>query len=191
MIPRDGRHLRRVLEVIAGLKGIPRQGWIEHGMPRDAVESVAAHSFGTAALAIVLREAGLVPATLDFEKVLVLAVLHDITESRTGDITPRGGVPGEEKRRLEHEATDVLFDRNGSLNRLNDMLHAFIDASPDDGDEHGMVKRLDKLDMMLQAITYERAHDVNLSGFHARKEYLAADGPLERVLAAFKEPPAR
>ena len=74
-----------LLDEMIRLKAVPRTGWLLRGV-RD-VESVADHSFGVAFIAMLLADraqaAGL---EVSVEKVLRMALLHDLTEARTGDL---------------------------------------------------------------------------------------------------------
>ena len=63
------------------LKQLPRTGWVRSGINNP--ESVAAHSWGMAILALKLT-----PKELDLSKVLSLCLIHDIPEVRVGDLTP-------------------------------------------------------------------------------------------------------
>jgi len=65
------------------LKRVPRMGWVEAGIKRP--ESVAAHSYGLAALVMVYADL----MGLDAEKAVKMAVLHDLAEAYIGDLTPR------------------------------------------------------------------------------------------------------
>ena len=70
---------QRVLE----LKNIPRQGWKEK-LAIDNPESVADHSYSTSVMSMILSDLD----GLDSEKIIKMALLHDLSESITGDITP-------------------------------------------------------------------------------------------------------
>jgi len=71
---------------IGRLKSLPRTGWLDRGVPAAEAESVADHSFRVAMLAWL---AALLPrATLDPDRVLKLALIHDLAESLTGDTPP-------------------------------------------------------------------------------------------------------
>ena len=72
------------------LKHIYRKGWLEHGIQESVTESVADHSFGVAFLALIL--ANDVDPSLNQEKLLKMALLHDYSESVIGDTTPRNEV---------------------------------------------------------------------------------------------------
>jgi putative hydrolases of HD superfamily len=71
------------------LKSVPRTGWMDRGLEPLRVESVADHSFGVALLAwacaLQRRAEG---AAIDPERVLKLAIIHDLAEAGTGDSTP-------------------------------------------------------------------------------------------------------
>lgn len=78
------------------LKAVARTGWLDRGVAPEAVESVADHSYGVALLAwacAVERQA--LGAALDPQRVMALALLHDLAESETGDAPPYdpGAVP--------------------------------------------------------------------------------------------------
>lgn len=73
----------------ARFKSIPRTGWLDRGVDPLGAESVADHSFGVALFAwvcAVQRHAD--GANLAPERVLKLALIHDLAEAETGDLTP-------------------------------------------------------------------------------------------------------
>src|SRR5205085_11988220 len=73
-----------VLLELQRLKRLDRAGWVLRGLPAGA-ESVAAHSYGVALAAMLLAdECAARGVDLDAERVLRLALLHDLQETRTG-----------------------------------------------------------------------------------------------------------
>ena len=85
------------------LKSVPRTGWLDRGRRSLRVESVADHSFGVALLAwgcALQRHAEGV--AIDPERVLKLAVIHDLAEAETGDLPPYdpAAIPDEHDPRL-------------------------------------------------------------------------------------------
>lgn len=86
--PSEG--LARFLLQVGRLKRTPRTGWLDRGVPELETESVADHSFRVALLAW-LAAAG--DPALDRDRVLKLALIHDLAEAITGDLTPYD--PGE------------------------------------------------------------------------------------------------
>nr|MDO8114761.1 HD domain-containing protein [Candidatus Sigynarchaeota archaeon] len=157
-----------LLEAIHALKHLPRKGWVEHGLDAGKVESVGSHAFGTAALAVILKETGYLPKNVPLERVLVLALFHDIVESLTGDITPASKVTPEKKASLELDAARKLLGGIPGMAAVQHDLEAFI-ATPGKGSTdpvHSIVKQLDKLDMMIQSLFYEQSTGKPLSDFN-------------------------
>jgi putative hydrolase of HD superfamily len=71
------------------LKRVPRQGWLDRGVPPLDAESVADHSLGVALLAwMAALEAHAAGMDLDPARVLALALVHDLPEAEIGDWTP-------------------------------------------------------------------------------------------------------
>jgi putative hydrolases of HD superfamily len=89
-VPADAAQaLFGLVQFAAKLKSVPRTGWLDRGLDPLRVESVADHSFGVALLAWVCalqRQAE--GAAIDPERVLKLAIIHDLAEAETGDSTP-------------------------------------------------------------------------------------------------------
>jgi len=79
------RGLVRFLRLAAGLKELPRTGWVDRGVPAARAESVAEHSFQTALLAWTAAAAD---PTLNRDRLLRLALVHDLAEALIGDWTP-------------------------------------------------------------------------------------------------------
>lgn len=131
------------------LKELPRAGWLRAGLAaatEDAAESVAAHSWGVAWLV-----AALCPDDIDRGRALEIAVVHDLAEVRTGDITPHDGVAPNTKAAAEDAATRAIVAPLSSADRLYSAWREYEDgATP----EARFVKACDKLDMALQAVRY-------------------------------------
>src|SRR3954464_11691933 len=68
------------------LKRLDRTGWTLRGLP-NGTESVAAHSFGVSVTAMLLADRCIAQGvTVNVEKVLRIALLHDWAEARVGDM---------------------------------------------------------------------------------------------------------
>jgi putative hydrolase of HD superfamily len=134
------------------LKELERAGWLRVGVV--APESVAAHSWGVAWLALLLC-----PVELDRERVLTIALVHDLPEVRVGDITPHDGVSEGDKHAIEAAAAAGLL---GGAPRL---LAAWQEYAEDESAEARFVHVLDKLDMALQAIRYAQAQGIDTGEF--------------------------
>lgn len=142
------------------MKAIPRSGWISHGVSLQDVESVADHSFSTCALSLLLADLEAKRgAPVNVERVLHLAVLHDMSESLTFDISKAYleylGKRGEAiKTELEHAAWKHLANglRNPGLERQYTRFQAEFDAG--ETIESKIVHAADGLDILLQVIDY-------------------------------------
>ncbi len=101
------RGLLRFLRQSLTLKRTARAGWVDRGIPEREAESVAAHSFQTALLAWLAAAAD---PTLDRDRILKLAIIHDLPEALIGDWPPyeRGEVPDATADRAVWRA---FFDR--------------------------------------------------------------------------------
>jgi len=153
--------LRSYLRIL-GLKHLYRQGWLKRGVPEGVCESVADHSFGTAALA--LLAAGRPPfEDADPGKSCRMAIAHEFGEVYAGDITPVDGVSKEEKYRLERESLLRVVEGAPGAEDLVALWEEFEEGkSP----EARLVKRLDRLEMGIQAAVYRA------DGFPRMEEFL-------------------
>lgn len=153
---------RLLLEAVQ-LKEVSRAGWLRVGVA--SAESVAAHSWGIAWLALTLC-----PDELDLQRVLAMAIVHDLPEIRVGDITPHDPVSKEEKQRREASAATALL---GSQPRL---LAAWREYDAHESPESRFVHQLDKLDMAIQALRYHQAQGIDTTEFieSAREKVPAA-----------------
>lgn len=83
-------NLKKILKVFLTLqwaKELPRQGFIAMGFKRSEADSVAAHSWTTAVLAYLLAvEMKKNGEKVDPEKVLKMALFHDMAETIVGDV---------------------------------------------------------------------------------------------------------
>ena len=141
------RIMRESLIEILGLKDVVRTGWVRNDV--NSPESVAAHSWGMAILALKLT-----PKELDLAKVLSLCLVHDIPEVRVGDLTPHDDC-----------STKVEDELQAMKDLAPEWLSLFQEYELGETKEAIFVKQLDKLDMGLQAMIYESKQGLDLSEF--------------------------
>ena len=149
------------------LKHLPRTGWAMRGVPH--VESIADHSYGVAFMALILAEAlnGAAPAgqpALDVEKVLAMALMHDLAEVRLTDL-PASAVrllSGEVKSRAEAAALAEILAPLPETARLAALWQEFEDRASPEGQ---LVRDADKLEMMVQCLRYEQVGSTGLAEF--------------------------
>lgn len=66
------------------------------GIPFEKTESIADHMYRMAIMVQLVRD-----ASINKSKCIKMALVHDMAEAITGDITPDDGISNEEKNRLE------------------------------------------------------------------------------------------
>src|SRR3989338_9682101 len=92
---------------IGELKRMPRRGWVINDIKNG--ESIAEHIFRTSLMAWIL---GGQKKGLNIERVLKMALMHDICEIYAGDITPYDSVlPRNKKKRKEFMKTWPRFTK--------------------------------------------------------------------------------
>ena len=153
----------RLLDYLA-LKQLPRTGWVRSNVENP--ESVAAHSWGMAILALRLA-----PNDIDLTKVLSMCLVHDLPEVIVGDLTPHDDTSN--KVELEHDAMKQLAP---------DWLALFEEYEAGESKEARFVKQIDKLDMGLQAILYQNEQDLDLSEFLVSAKAKISDANLCQIL---------
>jgi 5'-deoxynucleotidase YfbR-like HD superfamily hydrolase len=153
-----------LLVELVRLKAVPRVGWLLRGV-RD-VESVAAHSFGVAFIAMLLADrAEARGMQVNVERVLRMALLHDLPEVRTGDL------PNTIKQYFESSALKTADERIATaiLAKLGapgeKYLEIWLEYEDRASLEARLVKAADKLDLLLQAYEYEKGGARNLQEF--------------------------
>jgi putative hydrolase of HD superfamily len=134
---------------MASLKSVRRKGWVLRGV--EDAESVADHSLAVAVLsAAIAASRGLDPG-----KAALIAVLHDIVESVTGDLTPdeKASMGRTRLREAEREAVErVIGSAPEEVKRV--FLQSLRDYEEGSSEEGRIVREVDKLEMALQALLY-------------------------------------
>jgi putative hydrolase of HD superfamily len=80
--------------IIGRVKHLPRTGWLRSGIVD--CESVASHMYRMAVLAFMLND-----GSVDRDKCIRMALVHDLAESIVGDITPYCGISDTTKHERE------------------------------------------------------------------------------------------
>ena len=133
------------LEEAGGLKRVERAGWRRRGI--EGPESVAEHTYRVAILAMLLSDR----AGADTLKAVRMALLHDLPEARVGDLQP--GTPG--KKGAEEKAMrSVLSHLPKGLEK--EYRRLWEEYASGKSKEAKIVKEADKLEMLLQALEYEK-----------------------------------
>ncbi len=133
--------------IISELKKVPRKGWKEK-VNIDKPESVADHSYGTAIMAMIFSDI----KNLNTEKMLKMALLHDLAESITGDFTPNE-IAKENKTVIENEViNDILLKLPSEIaGKYNEIWKEFQEGKTN---ESMLLHDIDRLEMAVQAVKY-------------------------------------
>ena len=152
------------LSELIRLKSLPRTGWLLRGV-RD-VESIADHSFCVAVIAMIIADrAKSLEMEIDVERVLRMALFHDLAEVRTGDL-PSTIKPYFDQATLraadEKAAQEILAPLGDLGQQYLDLRHEYETR---ESLEARIVKAADKIDLLLQVCEYEKGGANNLAEF--------------------------
>jgi len=135
---------------VGKLKETKRTGWVKDAGLKHP-ESVADHSFRTSVLAMLLSD----EAGLDTEKVMRLALLHDLEESITGDIirSEKEAMDEQERYSMELEAfKKVVADLPESIRKK--YIELWKEGYEGKTREAMLVKSIDRVEQAVQAQEY-------------------------------------
>ncbi len=143
--------LLQLVARVERLEAFPRTGWQVCGVQQP--ESVASHSFVTAVVALWLADH--IDDDVDTERVLRIALVHDLAESMLTDLPrPVKHLLGTEAVR---HAEDAAIERilNPELNTWREAHDEYRDASTI---EARLVKASDRIQMLAKALQYRAEH---------------------------------
>jgi len=143
------KDLVKFLDYISKLKLTVRTGWNFYRVPGTR-ETIGSHSFGVAFLAWLLAK----KKNVDVNKTIKLALIHDLLEGITGDITPHDD-SYIKKKMLEKKAVPKLKKILPSELKkdIKSLIEELIEGKTK---ESQVVMQADKLDTAFQAYLYEK-----------------------------------
>lgn len=146
------------LLALQSLEYLPRLGWAQHGIANP--ESVAAHSFGVATIALALCSK--VEPPLDRARVLSMAVAHDLPEAWLGDLpkSAKNLLPKGLKTEAELRAAEALLAPFSE-----EVREEFREYLEHETREARFVKLCDGLQLGLRVLAYRRAGQAGLDDF--------------------------
>ena len=167
-------------EKVARLKTEPRKGWVKR-LRLQRTESVADHSFALSLICLFEGQR----RGYDIDKMLRLAVLHDLEEALTGDLTP-------EEKQMKGESL-VRQEKNSAREQLllpvpKENQHSYRELWSEldeiKTNEARLVHELDRLEMALQANAYSRngIESTKLREFYESAKEAIQDPKLRNLL---------
>lgn len=157
---------------------MPKRGWVIRDVKNP--ESIADHAFRAAIMAWILAKKGGHPVNI--EKLIKMALIHDLCEVYAGDITPYDSIlPKSKKKRLElvkiwprfsekerkRLAEKKYKKEKTALEKLtknlpqklrNEIRHLWLDYEKGLTKEGRFFKQADRLENFLQAVEYKKRY---------------------------------
>lgn len=181
---------------IGKLKTMPRRGWIIRCVKNP--ESIAEHTFRAAIMAWIL--AGKKNNKLNLEKIIKMALIHDICEVYAGDTTPYDSIlpknkkkrkdllktwprfSEEEKKRLaakkykKEEAGLEKLIKDLPLKLKKEIKNLWLDYEKGTSQEGRFFRHADRIENFLQAAEYRKSNkDLSLKPYWIQAEELHDD----------------
>ncbi len=143
------------------LKNMTRSGWGLSGIESEKIESVAEHSYGSILSAIAITQQMISnDIEIDIAKVVLMAALHDLPESITGDIARTEAFMKDTKlvrakELAEKNAIKSIFEPMGES--FENLLHIWNEFNLGESLESRVVKGADIIDMLIHARSLEES----------------------------------
>ncbi|CCE82306.1 Piso0_002026 [Millerozyma farinosa CBS 7064] len=141
------------VQIVRLLKSQKRTGWLDHHIPSEKVESIGDHMYRMSIISMLIPN-----KSINIDKCVKIAVIHDIAEALVGDITPFDGVTKEEKHRREFITIEYLSSliKHYNPDFAREMVDLWLDYEEIRCIEARYVKDVDKYEMIQQAWDYEQ-----------------------------------
>ncbi|KAL4789211.1 HD domain-containing protein [Aspergillus venezuelensis] len=148
------------------LKTTKREGWrrfdINHG------ESISDHMYRMSVMTMLAPPS--LASRLNLQHCMKMALVHDMAESLVGDITPIDPIKKTEKARreaavMEYIAGTLLRGVPSGMLAGDDILAVFNEYEANETLEAQFVHDVDKIELLLQMVEYERSYEIDLDEF--------------------------
>lgn len=157
--PVPAQDLLTFFRLVGQLKTTKRTGWVYRKVRQP--ESVSDHMYRMSMIAMAVSGSDLAR-----DRIIKMALVHDLAEAEVGDIAPADNVSKEEKRALEEAAMRRIRDDILSGSALGAELYdLWLEYETGDTGEAKLLKEIDKMEMIIQADEYEKAQGQDLSEF--------------------------
>lgn len=160
------------------LKRTRRAGWVKAGISDS--ENVSDHSFSTSILSMILAD----KLGADKEKLMKMALIHDLGESIIGDVLWYSKDKGIDRVKLAKKEKDEGKAMRKILKTLNnrEYLDLWTEMEEKRTKEAKLHKEIDRLDLAFQAFFNEKRTDVKLDGFFDFVEMFIENKTIKKIL---------
>jgi len=139
------------------LGDIKRSGPIQWKIDRFRTSDIKNHILDLIVITKLLKPH--LPAYIDTEKMIDYAIVHDLTEVITGDITTFEGITKEEKKRVEKIAREYLISEYQSMLNINTLLEDFENSKDI---EAKILHMIDKVHSSIEFLKYDNEKKVDM-----------------------------
>lgn len=143
-----------IFDMLGDLK---RSGAVQWKVKREKTEYVKDHVFDLIILTKLIKP--YLPKFVDIDKIIDYAIVHDLEEVITGDITGFEGVSKEEKNRVNKIAMDYLIDTYGDILTLNKLFNEFENSETI---EAKILHMLDKISSSIPFMKYDNEELIDM-----------------------------
>lgn len=178
-------HVAVAYLMVSHLKQVYRKGYLiePRNISPDKCESVADHCFGLLALISLIMTAYKIE--LDWQRVMLMAIVHEFGEVYAGDMTPKDGVSKEEKYALERISVRLILNEFPGGDELIDIWEEHeAQLTP----ESRFVRQLDLIEMGLQSCVYHRQYGMPNDDFIKTVESSLTDPILVNIFRSILHP---
>jgi putative hydrolases of HD superfamily len=187
----EAKYFLNFVTLVGSLKLEIRTGWHSCGIPIEKTESIADHMYRMAIMAWAIED-----PEIDKFKAMKMALVHDMAEAITGDITPACGIDNSIKHELEVSAMKTIKEMLGDNPFGEEAESLWHEYAADETVEANFVKDIDKTELYIQAVQYENEHKINFQEWlsnarqkirHPALQALADAAELERPIQFLQE----
>lgn len=127
-----------------------RTGFVEIGITKERLESVAEHIYGCLMLSIAVDSE--YDLNIDMYKVLKMLTIHELDEVLKPDFTLRSGITKEEKIKIGVESVNIVASTLSSRDELISLVNEFNEGKTK---EARFCYLIDKMECDMQAKVYD------------------------------------
>lgn len=127
-----------------------RTGFVEIGITKERLESVAEHIYGCLMLSIAIDSE--YDLNIDMYKVLKMLTIHELDEVLKPDFTLRSGITKEEKIKIGTESVNIVSSTLSSRDELISLVNEFNEGKTK---EAKFCYLIDKMECDMQAKVYD------------------------------------